>query len=131
MRTFVRAFAFLVSRAPWAVVITTLVLFGIFGYLSTQVEIGQGNEGLSPDNPELLAQDRITDLFGSDETQESVIQVIVRNESGDVFTKDAYDVVTAINSVLASDALSDNLSSVPGRGASTRPSTWPTRPAPR
>jgi len=118
VKTFVRAFAFLVSRAPWAVVITTLVLFGVFGALSTQVEIGQGNEGLSPDNPELLAQDRITDLFGSDETQESVIQVIVRNEGGDVFTKDAYDVVTAINSVLASEALSDNLSSIPGRGAS-------------
>ena len=69
MKTFVRAFAFLVSRAPWAVVITTLVLFGIFGFLSTQVVIGQGNEGLSPDNPELLAQDRISDLFGSDDTR--------------------------------------------------------------
>ena len=118
MKTFVKAFAFLVSRAPWAVVITTLVLFGIFGVLSTQVEIGQGNEGLSPDNPELLASDRISDLFGSEDTQESVIQVIVRKEGGDVFTKDAYDVVTAINSVLESEALSDNLSSVPGRGAS-------------
>ena len=108
----------MVSRAPWAVVMTTLVLFGVFGYLSTQVRIGQGNEGLSPDNPELLASDRITDLFGADETQESVIQVIVRNEGGDVFTKDAYDVVTAINSVLASEALSGNLSFAPGRGAS-------------
>ena len=116
MKTFVRAFAFLVSRAPWAVVMTTLVLFGVFGYLSTQVQIGQGNEGLSPDNPELLASDRITDLFGADETQESVIQVIVRNEGGDVFTKEAYDVMTAINSALGSEALADNLSFVPGTG---------------
>ena len=113
MNTFVRAFAFLVSRTPWAVVITTLVLFGVFGSLSTQVQIGQGNEGLSPDNPELLASDRINDLFGGDDTQESVIQVIVRNEGGDVFTKDAYDVVTAINAVLESEALSGKLSSVP------------------
>ncbi len=118
MKTFVRAFAFLVSRMPWAVVMTTLVLFGVFASLSTQVEIGQGNEGLSPDNPELLASDRISDLFGGDDTQESVIQVIVRNEGGDVFTKDAYDVVTAINAVLESEALSGKLSSVPGRGAS-------------
>ena len=54
MRAFVKAFASLVSKAPWAVVITTLVLFGVFGSLSTQVEIGQGNEGLSPDHAECL-----------------------------------------------------------------------------
>ena len=124
MKTFVRAFAFLVSRAPWPVVLTTLVLFGIFGYLSTQVEIGQGNEGLSPDNPELLAQDRITDLFGSDETQESVIQVIIRQDGGDVFTKEAYDLVTAIDSHPFQGG-------APRSATSTRPSTWPTRPAPR
>ena len=117
MKSLVRAFAFLVSRAPWAVVITTLVLFGVFGSLSTQVEIGQGNEGLSPDNPELLASERISELFGSDDTAEGVIQVIVRNEGGDVFTKDAYDLVTAIDSALASEALSGSLSFVPGRGA--------------
>lgn len=118
MKTLVKAFASLVSKAPWTVVITTLVLFGIFFSLSTQAEIGQGNEGLSPDNPELLASDRISDLFGGDDTQESVLQVIIRKEGGDVFTKDAYDLVTAINSVLASEALSDNLSVLPGRGAS-------------
>ncbi|MCQ3803825.1 MAG: MMPL family transporter [bacterium] len=117
MRAFVKAFASLVSKAPWAVVITTLVLFGVFGSLSTQVEIGQGNEGLSPDNAELLAADRIRDLFGQD-SQEGILQVIVRNEGGDVFTKEAFETVTAINSVLGSETLSDNLSSVPGRGAS-------------
>ena len=118
MRALVKAFAFLVSTAPWAVVTTTLVLFGVFGALATQVEIGQGNEGLSPDNPELLASDRISELFGGDDTQESVLQVIIRKEEGNVFTKDAYEVVTAINSALAGEALSDNLSFVPGRGAS-------------
>ena len=65
-----------------------------------------------------MASDRISDLFGGDDTQESVIGVIVRNEGGDVFAKDAYDVVTAINSVLEGEAPSDRLSFVPGRGAS-------------
>ena len=117
MKAIVKGFQFIVSKAPWAVVLVTLVLFGIFMALSTQVVIGQGNEGLSPDNPELLASDRISDLFGSDDAEESIMQVIVRAEEGDIFTKDAYDVVTAIDSVLASEALSDNLSFAPGRGA--------------
>ena len=43
--------------------------------------------------------------------------MIVRKEGGDVFTKDAFEVVSQINSVLASEALSDNLSFAPGRGA--------------
>ena len=117
MRTFVKAFAFLVSKAPRAVVITTLVLFGVFGALATQAEIGQGNEGLSPDNAELLAADRISDLFGGDDTQEGVLQVIIRKEGGDVFTREAYEVVTAMHSALAGEALSDRLSFAPGRGA--------------
>ena len=116
MRTMVKAFAFLVSKAPWVVVITTLVLFGVFGALAGQAEISQGNEGFSPDNPELLAAERISDLFG-EESQEGVLQVIVRQEGGDVFTKAAYDAVQSINEVLGSDELADNLSFVPGRGA--------------
>ncbi|MYJ15842.1 MAG: MMPL family transporter [Acidimicrobiia bacterium] len=117
MKTVLRGFQFIVSRAPWAVVLVTLVLFGFFSYLSGQIVTGQGNEGLSPDNPELLASDRISDLFGDDQTQESVLQVIVRKEGGDVFTREAFELVSRINSVLASEALSDNLSFLPGRGA--------------
>ena len=117
MKAIVKAFQFIVSKAPWPVVLITLVLFGIFGSLATQAETAQGNEGFSPDNKELLAADRIRDLFGQD-SQEGVLQVIVRNEGGDVFTKEAYEAVTAINAALASEALSDNLSSIPGRGAS-------------
>ena len=117
MKTIIKAFQFIASKTPWAVVLITLVLFGIFGSLATQAETAQGNEGFSPDNEELLAADRISDLFGQD-SQEGVLQVIVRKEGGDVFTKEAYEAVTAINAALASEALSDNLSSIPGRGAS-------------
>ena len=116
MKVFVKAFAFCVAKAPWPVVIVTLVLFGVFGSLASQAEISQGNEGFSPDNPELLAADRIRELFG-DESQEGVIQIIVRREGGDVFTKEAFDVVREIEAVLQSEALADRLSSIPGRGA--------------
>ena len=117
MKTIIKAFQFIASKAPWAVVLITLVLFGIFGSLATQAETAQGNEGFSPDNEELLAAERIRELFG-DESQEGVLQVIVRQEGGDVFTKEALETVQAINAVLESDALADNLSSMPGRGAS-------------
>ena len=116
MKTFVRAFAFLVSKAPWPVVIVTLILFGVFGALAGQAEIAQGNEGFSPDNAELLAAERIGELFG-EESQEGVLQVIVRNEGGDVFTKEAFDTVWAIDAALQHNDLADNLSSIPGRGA--------------
>ena len=117
MRTLVKAFTFIVTRAPWTVVLVTLVLFGAFGYLSSQVEMAEGNEGFSPDNPELLAADRIREMFGG-ESEEGIMQVIVRNEGGDVFTREAYEAVTAINAALADETISANLSSVPGRGAS-------------
>ena len=117
MKILVRAYMFCVSKASWAVVIVTLALFGVFGYLASQAEVSQGNEGFSPDNEELLAAERIRELFG-DESQEGVLQVIVRQEGGDVFTKEALETVQAINAVLESDALADNLSSMPGRGAS-------------
>ena len=65
----------------------------------------------------MLAADRISQLFGQD-SEEGVLQVIIRREGGDVFTKEAYQAVTAIKSALAAEDLSDNLSSVPGRGTS-------------
>jgi hypothetical protein len=117
MRTFVKAFTSVVSKAPASVVLVTLILFGVFGYLAGQVEMAQGNEGLSPNTPEFLAADRVRELFGTD-SEEGILQVIVRNEGGDVFTKEAYDTVTAINAALTSESLSDNLSYLPGRGAS-------------
>lgn len=117
MRTFVGVFGSVVSKAPWTIVVVTLVLFGGFGYLALQVEMAQGNEGFSPDNPELLAAERIREMFGG-ESEEGILQVIVRREGGDVFTKEAYEVVTAINAALAGETISANLSAIPGRGAS-------------
>lgn len=116
MKVLVRALAFCVSKVPWVVVIVTVALFGVFGFLAGQAEISQGNEGFSPDNPELLASERIRDLFG-DESQEGVIQIIVRQEGGDIFTKEGFDTVRNIEAVLSGPEVADQLSSLPGRGA--------------
>ena len=110
MRSVIRALAASVRRAPAAVVVATIVLFGVFGYLSGQAEISQGNEGFSPENPELLASERISDLFGSS-AQETVMQIIVRASDGDVFTTEALELVTEIEAALrtsdGADAISD------------------------
>ena len=45
MKTVLRGFQFIVSKAPWAVVLVTLVLFGFFSYLSGQIVMGQGQRG--------------------------------------------------------------------------------------
>jgi uncharacterized protein len=112
VKTVIRTLAAGVQRAPVLIVIVTLVLFGVFGYLSGQAEISQGNEGFAPENPELLASERISDLFGSS-AQESVMQVIIRTEGGDVFTPEALDLTGRIEGALrsseAGSAISDTV----------------------
>ncbi len=109
MRTVIRAIAAGVQRAPLAIVIATLVLFGVFGYLSGQAEISQGNEGFAPENPELLASERITELFGSS-AQETVMQIIIRTEGGDVFTSEALDLAGRIEEALRSSSAASAIS---------------------
>ena len=114
MKTVIRALAASVRKAPIAVVAVTIVLFGVFGYLSGQAEISQGNEGFAPENPELLASERISDLFGSS-AQETVMQIIVRSEGGDVFTSDALELVTEIEGALRTSDGADGISDTPDR----------------
>jgi uncharacterized protein len=114
VKTVIRALAATVRRAPVVVVVVTIVLFGIFGYLSGQAEISQGNEGFSPDNAELLASERISDLFGSS-AQETVMQIIVRSDDGDVFTTEALTLVTEIEEALRASEGADKISDTPDR----------------
>jgi uncharacterized protein len=113
VKTVIRAIAAAVQRAPLAIVVATLVLFAVFGYLSGQAEISQGNEGFAPENPELLASERITDLFGSS-AQESVMQIIIRSE-GDVFTADALELTFQIEEALRGSDYAAEISDTPER----------------
>lgn len=109
MNSVIRGLGAVVRRAPVAVVVVTVVLFGVLGYLSGRAEISQGNEGFSPDNEELLASERITDLFGSS-AQESVLQVIIRAEGGDVFTDEALELVNEIDAAIRASSAADAIS---------------------
>jgi predicted RND superfamily exporter protein len=85
-------------RAPWAVVILSLVLTVGLGPLAGQVEIASGNEGFAPQGEEILAQERINEIFGEEST-ETTVQVILRDEGGDVITVEGLR--TAIETVEA------------------------------
>ncbi|HET9259418.1 MAG TPA: MMPL family transporter [Acidimicrobiia bacterium] len=85
MKAIVSALAAFSQRMPWVVIVLALVLTGFFGAFAGQVEIASGNEGFAPESPEIAAQERIGEKFGGDGTA-STMQVIIREEGGDVIT---------------------------------------------
>ena len=103
MKFIIRFFANAVGKSPGLVIGVTLVLTLGFGYLNTQVENSTGQEGFSPDNPEILASERIGEYFGESATQ-AVMQVVVRSEAGDVITSAG---LAAANDVVAELQASD------------------------
>jgi uncharacterized protein len=112
VKIIIRAFAGAVSRAPWAVIALTVLLSLGFGALASTVENSDGQEGFAPESDEILASERIGELFGESATQ-SVMQVVVRSASGDVITGASVaatiDVVAAIEGSEAADLVSDSL----------------------
>ena len=65
MTAITQFFAAAVRRFPWAVLIASVILAGILSSLASQVVIATGNEGFAPDNAEIAALDRISELFGT------------------------------------------------------------------
>jgi uncharacterized protein len=105
-----------VERRPVAVLLVTLLISGVLGALSTRTETASGQAGFAPDTPEILASDRIGELFGEAATQ-SVMQVVVRSASGDVVTAEGMAATLAVNEALADPAFADALSSNPQQPA--------------
>lgn len=104
MKTLIRLFVAAVTRIPAALVIAMLGLTAAFGYLSTGADRSTGQEGFAPDNEEIDASNAISELFGENST-ESVMQVIVRADSGDVLTAQAMQTVgAALSALQASDS---------------------------
>lgn len=113
MNRIVRALGLLVVRAPAVVIVVVVLLTGVLGYYNGQQQQVTGNEGFSPDNPELRALERSGEQFGGSET---VMQVIVQSTDDDVFTADAWTAVNSIRDTLTAE-FGDELSSQPGRDA--------------
>ncbi|HSF86814.1 MAG TPA: MMPL family transporter [Acidimicrobiia bacterium] len=96
MKSLVNALSRAVERAPWAVIIVSVVISMALGGLSRQFQPEEdSNASFAPEAPELDAADRIPELFG-EESSTSVMQVIVTSEAGDVFTLDGFQATQAI-----------------------------------
>lgn len=103
MKYIIRTFAAAVTRFPWALIAGAIVLTGVFGYLGTGADQAAGQEGFAPDNPEIDASETIAELFG-EESSDTVMQVMVVSENGDVLSADGLVAVTsAIEGLQASD----------------------------
>lgn len=112
MNRIVRAIASLVERVPWVVIGVVVVLTVVLGYFNSQQQQLTGNEGFSPDNEELTALERSNEVFGGTDT---VMQVVVESDDGDVFTPDAYQAVTDLRDAIQSSDVADRLAEEPGR----------------
>ncbi len=95
MRTVVSALAAFARRSPWVVVALSLVLTGVLGSFAGQVEVASGNEGFAPEGVEISAQERINERFG-DDSAGSTIQVIIRENAGDVITVEGLETAIAV-----------------------------------
>ena len=114
MKSIVSVLASVAQRAPWVVIVVSLALTGVFGYLAGQVEVATGNEGFAPDSPEIQASERISELFG-DATSESALQVLIRDEGGDVITAEGLRAAIATAETIRSSTVGELIADRPDR----------------
>lgn len=108
MKAITSALAAFARRMPWVVIVLTLVLTGVLGSFAGSIEIAQGNEGFAPEANEISAQERIGEKFGGDSTG-STIQIIVREDSGDVITVEGLRTATAINETVRASEVGEQI----------------------
>lgn len=109
MKALVSALAGLVRRQPVAVIVVTIVISMVLGGLSGNFTPEEdSNASFAPEAAELTAAEDIGDLFGDDSTV-AVMQVIVSNEGGNVFSVDGLNAVNAISETVFSGSLGDQL----------------------
>ena len=106
MKTLIRLLARAVERGAVPVLIVTLLATVGFGYLNTQLVNATGQEAFSPESDEILASERIGELFG-EESVASVMQVVIRAEDGDVLSPEGYAVASRIGPALQEAGLGD------------------------
>ena len=110
MRRFVRLLSRLVRSAPLPVLIGAIVLTAVLGAFAPQAEQSTGNEGFSPDNPELRALERAGELFAGSST--SLMQVVVTDD--DVISADGFAAVNAIQEAILASGAAEHLAQQEG-----------------
>jgi len=104
VKTIIRALAAAVSRAPKTVLVVSLVVSGILGVFATQVQTSTGQDGFAPRSDELLAAERIDELFGETASQ-TAMQVVIRGTQDALFSAAAVRILSDVEAAIrASDA---------------------------
>ena len=108
MKWFVNLLSNLVRRSPWGVLAGALLVTVVFGAFVPQQETASGNEGFSPDSPEFLALDTISEYF-SDNSEEPVQVVMTARNGGDLITADALRDYVAVQGAIRQSEVADLL----------------------
>ncbi len=117
MKSFVNALSWVVHRAPWAVIVVTVVAALVLGSFGGRFQPSDDqNEGFAPDAPELLAAEAINERFGAD-TNQSVMQIIVSSDSGDVVSLDGLAAVASVTEAITAGPMAAYLSPSPDQPA--------------
>ena len=109
MKALVSALAGLVRKAPWVVIGLTIVVSIFLGAQSGKFTPEEdSNASFAPEAEEITATEIISDLFGEESTV-AVMQVIVSNEGGNVFSTDGLAAISALSETIAGGTLADQL----------------------
>ncbi len=107
MKSLVNALAAAVRKAPWAVIIVTLVFtFALGGLASNYLPAEDQNEAFAPDAPELVAAGAIGEEFGSTASR---LQVLTSSTTGDVITLDGLEAATALDQAVRTSEAAEYL----------------------
>lgn len=97
-----------VRRAPVIVLLVAIVITVGLGSFVTQTVQGGGNEGFSPDNPELLAQQTIQEAFGS--SGDTILQILLQGQDGqDLISPAGVQATAALQQALQDSDIADLL----------------------
>lgn len=98
MTRIVNFLAAVVRRFPWVVLIAAIAITAAIAPFAADMEVSTGNEGFAPDNPEIQALDRASELFGTE--QEAVLQVVIRQPGGDVISAEGLRATLAVEEAI-------------------------------
>ena len=116
MKALVNALAALVRRFPIVVIVAAIIITIVLGGFAQQFQPADNdNESFAPEAPELQAIEAINDLFGEESTQ-SVMQIIISSEGGDVITLDGITAIETVRTAVLGGALAPHLVDQPGTG---------------
>jgi len=102
-----------VRRSPLGVLIAAALLTIVFGSFMRQQESASGNEGFSPDSPEFLALDTISQYF-SDNSEEPVQVLMSARDGANLISADGLRDYVAVQEAIASSEVSDLMVGRPG-----------------